>query len=87
MPVPKRKRSRSRRDKRFANKALAVHTITACLQCKAPIRPHQACAACGYYKGAKVMQAKAERANKRSQDRAKRAPQPDRMHAAASSEE
>jgi large subunit ribosomal protein L32 len=75
MPVPKRKRSRSRRDKRFANKALTVHMVGVCPQpnCKAPLKPHQACTACGHYKGAKIMQAKSERTVRRVQMKATRA--------------
>lgn len=69
MPVPKRKRSRQRRDKRFANKALVPHNVFSCPNCQAPIRSHQACAGCGSYKGIKVMRAKSERAVTRVQAR------------------
>ena len=55
MPVPKRKRSKSRRDKRFANKGLEVKTFMSCAQCSAPTLPHQVCATCGFYKGVKIM--------------------------------
>ena len=65
MPVPKRKRSRARRDSRFANKGMKVKSFTQCSQCKEPITTHQACLSCGYYKGRKVMQTKADRAVKR----------------------
>ncbi len=65
MPVPKRKRSRSRRDKRFANKGMFVHTITSCNNCATPLNPHTACSECGFYKGAKVLKTKIERAAQR----------------------
>ena len=65
MPVPKRKRSRARRDKRFANWGLKVKAITVCQNCQEPLSPHQACMLCGYYKGMKVLNTKAERADKR----------------------
>ena len=65
MPVPKRKRSRARRDSRFANKGLKVKVIAACSQCKAAILPHQVCKECGFYKGAKVLKTKADRIVKR----------------------
>ncbi len=65
MPVPKRKRSKSRRDKRFANKGLEVKTFTACPQCSAPTMPHQVCATCGFYKGIKIMATKLDRNIKR----------------------
>jgi large subunit ribosomal protein L32 len=65
MPVPKRKRSRARRDSRFANKGLKVKAIAGCLNCKDPIVPHTACQKCGFYKGVKVLVTKADRAVKR----------------------
>ena len=69
MGVPKRKRSRPRRDKRFANKGLKAKAITACSNCKSPLGTHRACANCGFYKGAKVMVTKADRTLKRGQVR------------------
>lgn len=69
MPVPKRKRSRARRDKRFANKGIAVKVFTECQSCHAVCMPHQVCRACGYYKGVKVLNTKAERALKRGETR------------------
>jgi len=69
MPVPKRKRSRARRDKRFANKGLKVKSFGSCPQCEKPILPHQACASCGYYKGSKVLATKEDRTVKRKEER------------------
>jgi len=69
MPVPKRKRSRARRDKRFANKGMKVKVITECSNCKIPIAPHQACKSCGFYKGKKIMETKIDRAIKRGKER------------------
>ena len=65
MPVPKRKRSRARRDSRFANKGIKVKAIAGCANCKDPITPHAACQKCGFYKGVKVLATKAERKAKR----------------------
>jgi large subunit ribosomal protein L32 len=65
MPVPKRKRSRARRDSRFANKGIKVKAISGCLNCKDPIVPHTACQSCGFYKGVKVLITKADRKAKR----------------------
>ena len=67
MPVPKRKRSKARRDKRFANKGLKVQAFTSCAQCKAALAPHQACKSWGFYKGAKVLETKVERGLKRAE--------------------
>ncbi len=69
MPVPKRKRSRARRDKRFANKGMQIKTFTTCPNCDEAIMPHQACLACGHYKGRKVLSTKADRAVTRAETR------------------
>ncbi len=69
MPVPKRKRSRSRRDKRFANKGFVIKAFTECRNCQEPLMTHQACAKCGFYKGNKVMDTKIDRALKRAEVR------------------
>ena len=65
MPVPKRKRSRARRDSRFANKGLDIQSLTSCSQCNEPLMTHSACRSCGFYKGRKVLSTKADRAVKR----------------------
>lgn len=67
MPVPKRKRSRARRDSRFANKGLKPKALAECKNCKAAQMPHQVCKGCGHYKGAKVLVTKAERSLKRTE--------------------
>lgn len=67
MPVPKRKRSRARRDSRFANKGVQPKTLSACQNCKEAQLPHQVCKNCGHYKGVKVLVTKAERSLKRSE--------------------
>jgi large subunit ribosomal protein L32 len=69
MPVPKRKRSRARRDSRFANKGIKAKAIASCKNCQEALAPHQACHACGYYKGVKVLTPKSERVQKRSERR------------------
>lgn len=69
MPVPKRKRSRARRDKRFANKGMSITTVAACLQCGKALLSHQACLDCGYYKGRKVVATKADRSLRRTEER------------------
>jgi large subunit ribosomal protein L32 len=69
MPVPKRKRSKSRRDKRFANKGIKKCAITACAHCSSALAPHIACAVCGHYKGIKVINTKTEREMRRDKER------------------
>lgn len=72
MPVPKRKRSRTRRDSRFANKGMVAGQFFECAQCKTVISSHQACRGCGFYKGKKIMTTKADRALVRSAVRKQR---------------
>jgi large subunit ribosomal protein L32 len=67
MPVPKRKRSRARRDSRFANKGIKVKAIVYCPNCTEPSLPHQACMKCGFYKGVKHLSTKIERVVKRAE--------------------
>ncbi|MEX0671901.1 MAG: 50S ribosomal protein L32 [Candidatus Babeliales bacterium] len=69
MPEPKRKRSRARRDSRFANKAMDVKFTGLCANCQSANLPHQVCKNCGFYRGAKVMTTKLDRALKRGQAR------------------
>ncbi|MBU1008179.1 50S ribosomal protein L32 [Candidatus Dependentiae bacterium] len=69
MPVPKRKTSKSRRDKRSANKGLKVKSIAVCQSCQAPVVPHKVCSECGKYKGVKVLRTKTDRMHERGQVR------------------
>ncbi len=69
MPVPKRKRSRARRDSRFANKGIKVLTMATCGNCKSASLPHAVCKTCGHYKGVKVLLTKTERGMKRDEIR------------------
>ena len=57
MAVPKRRKSRSERDKRRANhdKVVAPNVIP-CPKCGEPTLPHRVCASCGHYKGRKVVE-------------------------------
>lgn len=50
MPVPKKKTSRSNRDKRRTHKKLHPVTFVSCAQCGEPRLPHHACTKCGYYR-------------------------------------
>lgn len=61
MPVPKRKRSHARIAKAHANKGLKLKAFTTCSNCNEVLCAHQACSACGYYKGVKVLVTKSER--------------------------
>jgi len=69
MPVPKRKRSRARRDSRHANKGIHAKSFGKCKNCQETVLPHQVCKNCGHYKGAKVLTTKVERTIKRVETR------------------
>jgi len=56
MAVPKRKTSKSKRDKRRTHKKLAAPAVTSCPQCGETVLPHHACQSCGSYKGRTVIE-------------------------------
>jgi large subunit ribosomal protein L32 len=51
MPVPKRRTSKSKRNKRRAHDALTPVNTIACPQCGEPTLPHHVCRHCGTYRG------------------------------------
>jgi large subunit ribosomal protein L32 len=56
MAVPKRKTSKSRRDRRRTAKSrIALATTHSCPQCRAPKKPHHVCPNCLTYKGREVI--------------------------------
>lgn len=62
MPVPKRKTSKARRDKRAAGKHIDRNLPGArCQTCQMSVEPHSVCKSCGYYKGVKILRTKLER--------------------------
>lgn len=54
MALPKRRHSNSRTNKRRTHHVLQAPAVGECSNCKAPVRPHNACPKCGYYKGQKA---------------------------------
>jgi large subunit ribosomal protein L32 len=56
MPNPKRRHSKSRRDKRRAHDALATPDLSRCPNCQELKMPHRVCPSCGYYKGREVVE-------------------------------
>ncbi|MBI3186183.1 MAG: 50S ribosomal protein L32 [Myxococcales bacterium] len=57
MGVPKKRKSKMRRNRRRAansNLREAVQ-VTECPKCREPILPHRACKSCGYYGGREVI--------------------------------
>ncbi len=56
MAVPKRKKSKSKRDKRRTHQKIAGPNLTSCPQCGDARLPHHACPSCGTYKGRTVIE-------------------------------
>ena len=61
MPNPRRKISRSKRDKRRASwlAKISVNQLSACSNCGEMKMPHLVCPHCGYYKGKAIYTPKA----------------------------
>ncbi|MGB9678986.1 MAG: 50S ribosomal protein L32 [Thermoanaerobacteraceae bacterium] len=55
MPVPKRRTSKARRDKRRNSHKLAAPAFVLCPQCHEPKLPHRVCPNCGYYGNREVL--------------------------------
>jgi large subunit ribosomal protein L32 len=51
MPHPKRKISKSRRDKRRTHDNAVASQLSTCSNCGEPTLYHRVCGGCGYYKG------------------------------------
>jgi len=59
MPHPKRKISKSRRDKRRTHDKAVASTLVACSNCGSPSLMHRVCPECGYYRGKLAIEKKA----------------------------
>ncbi|HKI58730.1 MAG TPA: 50S ribosomal protein L32 [Trueperaceae bacterium] len=55
-PVPKKRTSSSRRDKRRSHHALTAPNLVECPQCKAMKPQHVVCPECGSYAGRQVVE-------------------------------
>jgi large subunit ribosomal protein L32 len=56
MAVPKKKKSKARRNTRRSHGKLTAPNVIDCSQCTEPMLPHRVCPKCGYYKGREVVQ-------------------------------
>jgi len=55
MAVPKKRNTKSRRDKRRMHIFLRSSELVSCDHCGKPKLPHAVCQNCGYYKGVEVL--------------------------------
>ena len=60
MPVPKRKTSKSKRNKRRTHQKVTAPNVAECPQCGEATLSHHACPSCGTYKGRSVIETEAE---------------------------
>ena len=74
MAVPKRKKSKSKRDSRRANHdKYTLPNASLCKKCGEPLIPHRVCSKCGWYNGksyAKVSAVEEEAKTKNTKDKA-----------------
>lgn len=56
VPLPKRKISKSRRDRRRSHDALRALNLVQCTQCGEMRLPHTVCPNCGFYQGREVVE-------------------------------
>jgi large subunit ribosomal protein L32 len=61
MPVPKRRTSSTRRDKRRTHDKLTLPVYSVCPNCQEAVKPHNICKACGFYKGKQVIAVKSDK--------------------------
>ena len=59
-PLPKRKISKGRRDRRRAHDALKARNLVVCSNCGEARLPHTVCSNCGFYKGREVINVSSE---------------------------
>ena len=55
MANPKWRHTKSRRNKRRMHLYIKVKALVVCPKCAKPVLPHMVCKACGFYKGAEVV--------------------------------
>ncbi|MBN2033186.1 MAG: 50S ribosomal protein L32 [Deltaproteobacteria bacterium] len=58
MALPKRKKSKSRRDMRRSHDHARMINPTLCPQCHEPVLPHHVCLQCGSYRGKTLLETK-----------------------------
>jgi large subunit ribosomal protein L32 len=54
-PLPKRKVSKGRRNRRRAHDAIGTPKLVECSNCHHKMLPHRVCPTCGYYKGRQII--------------------------------
>ena len=60
MAVPKKRKSKSKRDMRRAHDHIKMPNVSSCPQCHEPVLSHHVCKNCGSYKGKTIIETKEE---------------------------
>lgn len=68
MAVPKRRHSKSRKNKRRSHDAMTTPGYTHCTHCDSPIRAHAVCDKCGYYKDEPVLRIKEKKSKTKTEE-------------------
>jgi len=55
MAVPKKKTSKSKRDKRRSHHRFKIPNVVTCAQCQESVLPHRVCPECGTYRGRSII--------------------------------
>lgn len=55
MAVPKRRHTKSKRNRRRMHLFVKPTSLTVCQKCKKPVRPHTVCLNCGFYKSEEII--------------------------------
>ncbi len=55
MAVPKRRKSKSKRDMRRSHDHARLPGVTECVQCHEPVLSHRVCPSCGVYRGRTIL--------------------------------
>ncbi|MCJ7775806.1 MAG: 50S ribosomal protein L32 [Desulfobulbaceae bacterium] len=56
MAVPKKKKSKSKRNMRRAHDSINMPGVTTCPHCHEPVLPHHVCPECGTYRGKTIVE-------------------------------
>jgi len=56
MAVPKKKKSKSKRNMRRAHDSINMPSVVTCPHCHEPVLPHHVCPECGTYRGKTIVE-------------------------------
>ncbi|RLB38763.1 MAG: 50S ribosomal protein L32, partial [Deltaproteobacteria bacterium] len=55
MAVPKKRKSKSKRNMRRSHDHVKMPSLSVCPQCHEPVLPHRVCQECGTYRGRTIL--------------------------------